>query len=86
VYTKEALSERSLKETGLFDAGKVRKLLRKVQAAESPSEIDSMALVGLLSSQLVNCQFVQDFPTRPDNSVSPALIVDRRSEALRAIG
>ena len=84
-YTKEALSEKSLKETGLFDVGKVSKLLRKAQAVDNPSEIDSMALVGVLSSQIVHRQFVQDFPARPDNPVSPALIVDRRSEALRAI-
>ena len=84
-YTKEALSEASLKKTGLFDAGKVGKLLRKVQAIENPSEIDSMALVGVLSSQLIHRQFIQDFPARPDNSVSPDLIVDRRSEALRAV-
>ena len=84
-YTKEALSEESLKETGLFDAGKVRKPLRKVKEIESPGEIDSMALVGVLSSQLIHRQFVQDFPARPDNSVSPTLIVDRRSEALRAV-
>jgi asparagine synthase (glutamine-hydrolysing) len=86
VYTKEALSEKSLSRAGLFDAGKVTKLLRKVQMVDNPSEIDSMALVGVLSSQLIHRQFVQDFPARPDNSVSPALIVDRRSEALRAIG
>ena len=84
-YTKQALSEESLKEAGLFDAGKVRKLLRKVQATESPSEIDSMALVGLLSSQLVHRQFVRDFHVRLAGPVSPALIVDRRSEALRAV-
>jgi len=85
VYTKEVLSEESLKKPGLFDAGKVRKLLRKVHATESPSEIDSMALVGILSSQLIHRKFVQDFPASPDDPVSPALIVDRRSEALRAI-
>jgi asparagine synthase (glutamine-hydrolysing) len=84
-YTKEALSEKSISKAGLFDAGKVTKLLRKAQAVDNLSEIDSMALVGVLSSQLVHRQFVQHFPVRPDNSVSPALIVDNRSEALRAV-
>ena len=82
-YTKEALSEKSLSRAGLFDAGKVKKLLRKAQAVDNPSEIDSMALVGVLSSQLIHRQFVQDFPGGSDNSVAPALIIDRRSEALR---
>jgi hypothetical protein len=38
-----------------------------------------------VSSQLIHRQFVQDFSASPDNLVSPALIVDRRSEALRAV-
>jgi asparagine synthase (glutamine-hydrolysing) len=84
-YTKESLSDKSLNEAGLFDAGKVAKLLRKAQKVEDLSEIDSMALVGVLSSQIIYRKFIQDFPTRPGNTVSPALIVDRRSEALRAI-
>jgi asparagine synthase (glutamine-hydrolysing) len=84
-YTKEALSARSLNRAGLFDAGKVTKLLHKAQTVGDLSEIDSMALVGVLSSQVVYQKFIQDFPSRPDNSVSPALIVDKRSEALKAI-
>jgi asparagine synthase (glutamine-hydrolysing) len=84
-FTKEALSARSLRETGLFDAGKVAKLLQKALMVDELSEIDSMALVGVLSSQIVYRKFIQDFPARPANSVSPALIVDKRSEALRAI-
>jgi asparagine synthase (glutamine-hydrolysing) len=84
-YTEESLSDKSLNEAGLFDAGKVAKLLQKAQKVDDLSEIDSMALVGVLSSQIIYQQFIQDFPVRPGNSVSPALIVDRRSEALRAI-
>jgi asparagine synthase (glutamine-hydrolysing) len=84
-YMQEALSEESLKKAGLFDAGKVTRLLRKARAVDSPSEIDSMALVGVLSSQLVHRQFIQDFPGRASHSVSPDLVVDRRSEALRAV-
>jgi asparagine synthase (glutamine-hydrolysing) len=84
-YTKEALSPGSVSEAGLFDAGKVAKLLQKAQTVDDLGEIDSMALVGALSSQIIYRKFIRDFPSRPANSVSPALIVDRRSEALRAI-
>ena len=82
-YTQEVLSKESLGKAGLFDAGKVAKLLRKAQTIENLSEIDSMALVGVVSSQIVHHQFVQDFRRRLADTVSPALIVDRRSEALR---
>jgi len=84
-YVEDALSGKSLNAAGLFDAGKIKRLLRKARTVDSLSEIDSMALVGVLSSQLVHSQFITDFPARPVHSVSPTLIVDRRSEALRAI-
>jgi len=84
-YTKEVLSAESLGKAGLFDAGKVTKLLRKAQAVGNLSEIDSMALVGILSSQIIHSQFVQSFPEVSADSVTPALIVDRRSEALKTV-
>ena len=83
-YTREALSEKSLERADLFDAGKVSRLLRKLQNLDSPSEIDNMALVGILSSQLVYQQFIEDFPGKGVYAVCPSLVVDRRSEALRS--
>ncbi|MBN2593263.1 MAG: asparagine synthase (glutamine-hydrolyzing) [Sedimentisphaerales bacterium] len=84
-YTKEVLSAESLGKTGLFDAGKVTRLLRKAQAVENLSEIDSMALVGILSSQIIHSQFVQSFTGVSADSVAPALIVDRRSKTSMAV-
>jgi hypothetical protein len=73
-----------LEKAGLFDASKVTRLLSKLETLDSPSEIDNMALVGILSSQLVYDQFVDEFPAGRDCSASPSLLVDRRSEALRS--
>ncbi|KPL23282.1 MAG: asparagine synthase [Phycisphaerae bacterium SM1_79] len=84
-YAQEALSEKSLNRAGLFDAGKVTKLLRKLRALSSPSEIDSMALAGILSSQLIYHQFVEDFPGKAAYSGRPDLMVDRRSERLKSV-
>jgi asparagine synthase (glutamine-hydrolysing) len=83
--TQEILSETSLKKANLFDTGKVSKLLRKMQASGSASEIDDMALMGILSSQLIYQQFVEDFPLNPACEVCPDLIVDYRSEALKPV-
>jgi len=83
--TQQAFSETSLKNAGLFDAGKVAKLLRKMKVSGRASEIDDMALMGILSSQLVYQQFVEDFPCRPAHDVCPDLIVDHRSEALKPV-
>ena len=83
--TQEALSETSLKKADLFNAGKVAKLLRKMRASSSASEIDDMALMGILSSQLVYQQFVEDFSVSPAHDICPDLIVDQRSETLESI-
>jgi asparagine synthase (glutamine-hydrolysing) len=82
-YANEALSETALKKAGLFDADKVTKLVRKLRTLGNPSEMDSMALVGVLSSQLVHRQFVEEFPLKGVDSICPDLIVDRRSAAPR---
>ncbi len=77
--TQELLSERELKKSGLFDANKVMRLLKKSAAADSISEIDSMALVGVLSSQLVYHHFVDAFPRSAIEPIEPDLIVDQRA-------
>ena len=83
-YTQEALSESALKKTGLFDAQKVTRLLRKLQTPSPASEVDSMALVGVLSSQIVHHQFIEDFPWKTVRPANPNLVVDRRSAALKS--
>ena len=83
--TQEALSETSLRKADLFDAGKVTRLLRKLQASGSASEMDDMALMGILSTQLVYQLFVEDFSVSPFHDVCPDLMVDRRSEALKPV-
>ncbi|MEK7996150.1 MAG: asparagine synthase C-terminal domain-containing protein, partial [Planctomycetota bacterium] len=83
-YTQEMLSETSLKKVGLFDADKVTRLLRKLQTPSAPSEVDSMALVGVLSCQIVHRQFVEEFPWKGVRPACPDLIVDRRPAALKS--
>jgi len=82
-YTQQMLSEASLKRAGLFDSNKVSKLLQKIQAMENPGEVDNMALVGILSSQLIYHQFVENFSTRNGPLTQVNLIVDKRSQALQ---
>ena len=81
--TQEMLTEKPLKQTGLFDPDKVTRLLHKLQMVSNPSEVDSMALAGILSSQLVYRQFVEQFPINNIPPVYPDLIVDRRSKVLK---
>jgi asparagine synthase (glutamine-hydrolysing) len=81
--TQEMLSERSLKKTGLFDSNKTNKLLHKILDTDNPGEVDCMALVGILSSQIIYYQFIDNFSIKT-NSMHPGnLIIDKRPEVLQ---
>lgn len=63
-YVREHLSERAVRDAGLFDPAMVAALARKA-AGESPlSEVEDMAITGILSTQLVAAQFGRAFHTR----------------------
>jgi asparagine synthase (glutamine-hydrolysing) len=80
-YTREMLSDRCLKEAGLFDKDRVGKLLKLLNRPGSGSEVNNMALVGILSAQLAHKQFVSEFPSMPDYTGSPDVVFDRSSGA-----
>ncbi|MDM8536736.1 asparagine synthase (glutamine-hydrolyzing) [Desulfobacterales bacterium HSG17] len=63
-YVHELLSENKIKEYGTFDAKKISRLVTKCQKQKGflLSERENMALVGILSTQLVNSKFIQNFP------------------------
>ena len=56
-YVQELLSESALKSSGLFNVGAVQKLVAKMSENKPSSETDDMALVGILSTQLLQHQF-----------------------------
>jgi len=63
-YVNELLSENALKQTGYFDHRKVLRLIKKAGYLGSGalSERENMALVGILSTQLSDYQFIHNFP------------------------
>ncbi|UVK49470.1 asparagine synthase (glutamine-hydrolyzing) (plasmid) [Mesorhizobium sp. AR07] len=85
-YIREALSETALREANVFDPKSVARLLGKCQARTGDGDLsnaDNMALVGVLSTQLLHQQFVASRPSgaRP---VELSVDVDRehREEVL----
>ena len=56
-YVEEMLSEAALRRTGFFNVNAVRQLFGKLKENKSSSETDDMALVGILSTQLLQEQF-----------------------------
>jgi asparagine synthase (glutamine-hydrolysing) len=64
-YVSELLSESKLQETGIFNFGVVQKLLNKIKENQLITEIDNMALAGILSTQLLYFQYIAKNLYRP---------------------
>jgi len=79
-YVDTLLSERKLRQSGYFDADRVAHLVARFKRNDQimPSESQSMALVGILSTQLLHQQFIEEFqrsaPANPDR------VIDKRSD------
>jgi asparagine synthase (glutamine-hydrolysing) len=70
-YIQELLSEDAINRTGYFDAKKVSFLIKKFtkESKKAANETQNMALIGILSTQLLHQQFIDDF--RPEE-IQPA--------------
>ena len=77
--TEEIFSDRNFNNEGLFDIQEVKLLLNKLKTARYPSEVDNMALVGILSSHFVYDQFILNFSTNIKHTVFPDIMIDQRT-------
>lgn len=59
-YIEEILSEDNLKSFGLFNPEKVKMLVGKIKSGQHISEVDQMAVAGIISTQLLYKMFVID--------------------------
>jgi asparagine synthase (glutamine-hydrolysing) len=59
-YVMEMLSSDQINNYGIFDPGKVSKLIEKFKAGSSITEVENMALAGILSTQMINKFFIRD--------------------------
>jgi len=79
-YVDEYLSERKISEFNLFNPSMVTKLKEKLTKIEEASEFDSMALVGILTSQILYDKFILNFQSIPSAPITFDLIFDRRTK------
>jgi len=63
-YARELLSEAAVNDSGLFETQAVMQLVRKAKSGSRLGEVDEMALVGILSMQLVYDLFIKSFSSR----------------------
>jgi asparagine synthase (glutamine-hydrolysing) len=59
-YINDILSESTLKSYGVFDPNKVNILVNNTRLQQSVSEVDQMAIAGILSTQLLYKMFIKD--------------------------
>ncbi len=76
---KEYCSEDELKRTGIFEHNKVMKLINKLERIDKASEFDEMALIGIISTQIISRIFIDDFKYDFDESDKFDLFFDYRS-------
>lgn len=79
-YTQELLHEQILRNTGLFDCKRVNSLLLKAKRSLQLSETDNMAIVGILSTQLINDMFITNCPSVQMPNHAPTVFVDARKK------
>lgn len=60
-WVREVLSPEALGSTGYFDPERVGRLVRKIEAGRAIGAKDSMALVGILSTQVWHHTFIDQF-------------------------
>jgi asparagine synthase (glutamine-hydrolysing) len=66
-YVEHLLSTSAITDAGIFDPHRVRALMEKCERQDGrlTSERENMALVGILSTQLLHEQFIRRFPHKP---------------------
>jgi asparagine synthase (glutamine-hydrolysing) len=74
-YIQDILSEDIIKEFGIFDPEKVQSLIRKIKNQTNMSEIDQMAIAGILSTQILYKQFIKNTIEPNINSLANLRVV-----------
>ncbi len=79
-YVAEVFSDNSLRASGIFRAGQASRLYQAVRQGRALGETDEMALIGILSTELVQQQFIRGFTPRPAlTEVNRVKFIDRRN-------
>ncbi len=78
-YVRELLAPPALRATGIFKTAPVEQLVRKIDAGAAVGETDDMALVGILSTQLLDHHFVKHFRRPPPLAPSDPVKICRVS-------
>lgn len=70
----EMLSERVMKEYGIFNFETFNKIIQKQERGAIPSEVDSMTIVGVLTTHLLMNRFVDGFEPLKQSEIKKGVI------------
>jgi asparagine synthase (glutamine-hydrolysing) len=87
-YVREMLSESFVAKSGIFNPLAVRQLVAKLEQGKPVGETDDMALVGILSTLIVQEKFVKNFQTpNPLGGKDDVKVINRckRSNAAKSL-
>ncbi len=73
-YVETLLSAEAIRAAGVFDPQSVARLVHKCRSGAHISEPEEMALVGIISTQLLHHLFVEQFPPAPVRPAAPVRI------------
>lgn len=76
---EEYCSEEAIKSSGIFDPLRVFKLINKLGKLDKAGEFDEMALVGIISTQIINKIFIEDFQITDESTGKFDTFFDYRS-------
>jgi asparagine synthase (glutamine-hydrolysing) len=76
-YVPELLSDRSMRDAGLLEPASCLQLVRKASSGIRLTEVEGMALAGIISTQLLHRQFVKDLQPPSGDAASIPRVVDR---------
>jgi asparagine synthase (glutamine-hydrolysing) len=84
-YVRELLAPDAVAQAGIFDPAAVGLLVKKCQAAPELGEVDSMGLVGVLSTQLLHHLLIAPERGRESTTLVSAVILDPAAPATPAL-
>jgi asparagine synthase (glutamine-hydrolysing) len=59
-YLSDILSDERLRDYGIFNPASVKQLIGKIKSGKQLSEVDNMAITGILSTHLLIYQFISN--------------------------
>jgi len=77
-FVESILDHSQLKEATFFNPKSVQLLLKRLKNSNQVSEVDNMALMGLLSTQVVHNKFVRDFKHLTQSELRRGVVMNEK--------